>query len=61
MAKALLSTVVADAARRGRTRVSLEVDADSSTNADGLYLSLGWVVDHRTESWHRYRDAGTPG
>ena len=61
VAKALLSTVIADAARRGRTRVSLEVDADSSTNADGLYLSLGWVVDHRTESWHRYRDAGTQG
>nr|WP_183341383.1 GNAT family N-acetyltransferase [Microlunatus antarcticus] len=61
VAKALLSTVVADAARRGRTRVSLEVDADSSTNADGLYLSLGWVVDHRTESWHRYVDAGTQG
>jgi len=61
VAKALLFTVIADAARRGRNRVSLEVDADSSTNADGLYLSLGWVVDHRTESWHRYRDAGTEG
>ena len=57
VAKALLFTVIADAARRGRNRVSLEVDADSSTNADGLYLSLGWVVDHRTESWHRYLDA----
>lgn len=59
VAKALLSTVIADAARRDRPRVSLEVDADSSTNADGLYLSLGWVVDHRTESWHRYLNAGT--
>ncbi len=57
VAKALLGTVVADAARRDRNRVSLEVDADSSTHADGLYLSLGWVVDHRTESWHRYVDA----
>jgi mycothiol synthase len=59
VAKSLLHTVIADAARRGRNRVSLEVDADSSTNADGLYLSLGWVVDHRTESWHRYLDAGS--
>ena len=58
VAKALLNTVIGDAARRGRPRVSLEVDADSSTNADGLYLSMGWVVDHRTESWHRYLDAG---
>lgn len=58
VAKALLNTVIGDAARRGRTRVALEVDADSSTNADGLYLSMGWVVDHRTESWHRYLDAG---
>ena len=58
VAKALLNTVIADAARRGRPRVSLEVDADSSTNADGLYLSMGWAVDHRTESWHRYLDAG---
>jgi mycothiol synthase len=59
VAKSLLHTVIADAAQRGRNRVSLEVDADSSTNADGLYLSLGWVVDHRTESWHRYLDAST--
>ncbi|SDU90851.1 Acetyltransferase (GNAT) family protein [Microlunatus sagamiharensis] len=58
VAKALLNTVIGDAARRGRPRVSLEVDADSSTNADGLYLSMGWVVDHRTESWHRYLQAG---
>ena len=61
VAKALLSTVIADAARRGRNRVSLEVDADSSTKADELYRSLGWVVDHRTESWHRYLDASTEG
>jgi mycothiol synthase len=61
VAKALLHTVIADAAQRGRNRVSLEVDADSSTNADELYLSMGWVVDHRTESWHRYRDASTEG
>ncbi|SEQ69403.1 GNAT family N-acetyltransferase [Microlunatus flavus] len=61
VAKALLNTVIGDAARRGRPRVALEVDADSSTNADGLYLSMGWVVDHRTESWHRYLDAGVEG
>ncbi|WP_454778397.1 GNAT family N-acetyltransferase [Georgenia muralis] len=53
VAKALLSTVVADAASRGRSRVGLEVDADSPTGADGLYASLGWVTAYRTESWHR--------
>ncbi|GAB3698399.1 GNAT family N-acetyltransferase [Mariniluteicoccus flavus] len=52
IAKALLYAVVADAAERGRGRVDLEVDADSPTGADGLYRSLGWEVDHRTESWH---------
>jgi GNAT superfamily N-acetyltransferase len=54
VAKALLHTVIADAARRERNRVGLEVDADSSTGADGLYLSLGWQTCYRTESWHRY-------
>jgi GNAT superfamily N-acetyltransferase len=54
VAKALLNTVIVDAARRGRNRVGLEVDADSPTGADGLYLSLGWHTTHRTESWHRY-------
>ena len=45
--------VIADTARRGRNRVSLEVDADSPTGADGLYESMGWVTRYRTESWHR--------
>jgi mycothiol synthase len=53
VAKALLHTAIADAARRGRNRVGLEVDADSPTGADGLYVSMGWVTDYRTESWHR--------
>jgi len=53
VAKALLHTVLADAARRGRNRVGLEVDADSPTGADGLYVAMGWVTDHRTQSWHR--------
>src|SRR5699024_7668119 len=52
VAKSLLHTVLADAARRGRNRVSLEVDADSPTGADGLYTSMGWVTTYRTESWH---------
>lgn len=56
VAKALLHTVIADAAARGRNRIGLEVDDDSVTNADGLYRSMGWVTDHRTESWHRYVD-----
>ncbi len=51
VAKALLHTVIADAARRGRDRVGLEVDTDSPTGADGLYHSMGWTADHVTESW----------
>ena len=34
---------------RGRDRVGLEVDADSPTGADGLYTSMGWVTDYRTQ------------
>jgi GNAT superfamily N-acetyltransferase len=53
VAKALLSTVVTDAARRGRDRVCLEVDADSPTGAADLYTSLGWRTSYVTESWHK--------
>lgn len=53
VAKSLLHAVLADTAQRGRNRVSLEVDADSPTGADGLYVSMGWVTSYRTESWHR--------
>jgi len=53
VAKGLLRTVIADAARRGRGRVGLEVDADSPTGADGLYTAMGWRTDYVTESWHR--------
>jgi mycothiol synthase len=53
VAKSLLRTVIADAAARGRDRVGLEVDADSPTRADGLYLSMGWEIRYVTESWHR--------
>ena len=42
--------------RRGRNRVGLEVDGDSPTGADGLYTSMGWVTDYRTQSWHRELD-----
>jgi GNAT superfamily N-acetyltransferase len=52
VAKALLHTVIRDAADRGRNRVDLEVDADSSTRADQIYLSMGWETKYRTESWH---------
>ncbi|QGQ19903.1 hypothetical protein GC089_12605 [Cellulomonas sp. JZ18] len=41
-ARALLDAAVADAARRGRGHVSLEVDADSPTGADRLYEALGF-------------------
>ena len=53
VAKALLHTIIADAAVRGRDRVLLEVDADSPTGARGLYESLGWETSYVTESWHR--------
>ena len=53
VAKGLLRTVIADAAARGRNRVTLEVDADSSTGADGLYASMGWTTSYVTQSWHR--------
>ena len=53
VAKSLLHTIIADAAARGRDRVGLEVDADSSTGADGLYSALGWRTSYVTESWHR--------
>jgi ribosomal protein S18 acetylase RimI-like enzyme len=53
VAKALLGTVIADAARRGRDRVALEVDADSPTGAADLYRSLGWTTSYVTESWHK--------
>ena len=52
VAKALLHTVIRDAADRGRNRVDLEVDADSPTNADQLYLAMGWETKYCTESWH---------
>ena len=53
VAKALLHTVIADAAQRGRDRVGLEVDADSPTGADGLYASMGWETDYVLESWFK--------
>ncbi len=59
IAKSLLHTVIADAARRGRDRVGLEVDADSPTGADGLYRSMGFVTVYATQSWHL--DVPVPG
>lgn len=53
VAKGLLHTIIADAAARGRDRIALEVDADSSTGADGLYVSMGWQTSYVTQSWHR--------
>jgi ribosomal protein S18 acetylase RimI-like enzyme len=56
VAKALLYAVIADAARRGRDRVGLEVDSDSPTGADGLYASMGWKTDYVLESWFKEVD-----
>lgn len=53
VAKALLNAVIADAAQRGRNRVTLEVDIDSSTGADGLYLAMGFEPKYTTQSWHK--------
>ena len=58
VAKGLLYAVIADAAERGRNRVDLEVDADSPTQADQLYASLGWKLDFVTESWFRELTVG---
>lgn len=51
IAKALLNAAIRDAAERGRTRVGLEVDADSPTGADGLYRSMGWETVSRSQTW----------
>ncbi|WP_217996842.1 GNAT family N-acetyltransferase [Nocardioides jensenii] len=53
VAKGLLKTIIADAAARHRDRVGLEVDADSSTGADQLYVGMGWKTKYVTESWHK--------
>lgn len=53
VAKALLATIIADAAERGRDRVGLEVDADSPTGAEGLYVAMGWKTKYVTQSWHK--------
>jgi ribosomal protein S18 acetylase RimI-like enzyme len=53
VATGLLNTIIADAAERGRDRVGLEVDADSPTGAEGLYVAMGWATKYVTESWHR--------
>lgn len=53
VAKGLLNMIIADAATRGRDRVGLEVDADSPTRADALYVSMGWKTKYVTQSWHR--------
>jgi GNAT superfamily N-acetyltransferase len=58
VAKGLLHTVLADAAQRGHNRVALEVDADSPTQADGLYRSMGWATAFVTESWFADAAAG---
>jgi ribosomal protein S18 acetylase RimI-like enzyme len=53
MAKGLLNTIIADSAARGRDRIKLEVDADSTTGAESLYLGMGWTTAYITESWHK--------
>lgn len=54
VATSLIHAVVADAARRDRHRVALEVDADSPTGAQGLYASLGFTTKYTTETWQTY-------
>jgi GNAT superfamily N-acetyltransferase len=53
VAKGLLYAVLGDASQRGRNRVGLEVDADSPTRADQMYVSMGWSTAYVTESWLR--------
>jgi mycothiol synthase len=52
VATSLLHAVIADAARRGRRTVGIEVDRDSPTGAADLYLSMGFVTAYVTQSWH---------
>jgi GNAT superfamily N-acetyltransferase len=52
VATGLLKGIVSDAAERGYNRVGLEVDADSPTGADSLYLGMGWTTKYVTQSWH---------
>ena len=58
VAKGLLRTAIADAAALGRDHVDLEVDADSPTGAEGLYVSMGWRTRYVTESWHKELQMG---
>lgn len=53
VARSLLAAVVVDAAERGRDRVGLEVDADSPTGADALYVSMGFETRYVTHSWNK--------
>lgn len=53
VARSLLAAVITDAARRGRNRVDLEVDADSPTGAEAMYAAMGWQTSYVTQSWHR--------
>jgi ribosomal protein S18 acetylase RimI-like enzyme len=52
VAKGLLTTAIADAALRGRPTIGIEVDADSPTGANDLYVAMGWKTRYTTESWH---------
>jgi ribosomal protein S18 acetylase RimI-like enzyme len=58
VARSLLNAVIVDAAERGRDRVGLEVDADSSTGAVDLYTSTGFHAMGSTQSWHRDLSVG---
>jgi mycothiol synthase len=58
VATSLLRAVIADAAERGRDRVTLEVDADSPTGAERLYAAMGFEQEYSTESWHCEVDCG---
>ncbi len=59
VARSLLHAVISDAARRGRDRVGLEVDAVNPTGAARLYEGVGFVTQYVTQSWHR--DVPVPG
>ena len=51
VARALLRTAFAEAARRGRGSVALGVDSESPTGATRLYESVGMVVEQETIAW----------
>jgi mycothiol synthase len=53
VAKTLLRVAFAESARRGRSRIGLQVDSESPTGATRLYEAVGMSVDNVMLAWER--------